>query len=128
MVYFLTKNPNLGKFCRALDWKVLIYFMAIWNILQTFGIIYDPLVHFAFNLYIFSARSWYYARRKIWQPCRKGSRCRSSRHLSGRVTRWACERIAQSVAQKAQTINPFSSKKSFYVKKVAKKLRLLLLS
>jgi hypothetical protein len=27
--------------------------MAIWNILQTFGIFYDPLVHFAFIWYIF---------------------------------------------------------------------------
>jgi hypothetical protein len=25
MVYFKTKNPNLGKFWRALDWKMLIY-------------------------------------------------------------------------------------------------------
>jgi hypothetical protein len=29
MVYFQTKNPNLGKFWSALDWKVLIYLMAI---------------------------------------------------------------------------------------------------
>jgi hypothetical protein len=40
------KNPNLGKFWRALGWKMLIYFMAIWNHLQTFRIFYDPLVHF----------------------------------------------------------------------------------
>jgi hypothetical protein len=32
MVYFQTKNPNLGKFWRALVWKMLIYFMDIWNI------------------------------------------------------------------------------------------------
>jgi hypothetical protein len=25
MVYFQTKNPNLGKFWTALDWKMLIY-------------------------------------------------------------------------------------------------------
>jgi hypothetical protein len=30
--YFQTKNPNLGKFLRALGWKMLIYFMDIWNI------------------------------------------------------------------------------------------------
>jgi hypothetical protein len=30
MVYFQTKNQNLDKFWRALDWKMLIYFMAIW--------------------------------------------------------------------------------------------------
>jgi hypothetical protein len=33
MIYFQTKNPNLGKFWRALKWKMLTYFTAIWNIL-----------------------------------------------------------------------------------------------
>jgi hypothetical protein len=28
------KNPNLCKFWRALELKMLVYFMAIWNILQ----------------------------------------------------------------------------------------------
>jgi hypothetical protein len=41
MVSFQTKNPNSGEiFVRALDWKQLIYFTAIWNILQTFEILY----------------------------------------------------------------------------------------
>jgi hypothetical protein len=40
MVCFKTKNPNLGKFWRALDWNILIYFMAIGNSLRTFGICY----------------------------------------------------------------------------------------
>jgi hypothetical protein len=48
MVYFQTKNANLGKFLRALDWKLLIYFKAIWNILRTFGIFYHNLVNFVF--------------------------------------------------------------------------------
>jgi hypothetical protein len=54
MVSFQTKYPTLGKFWRALDWKMLIYFMTIWNILQTLGIFYDYLVHFVFIWYIFS--------------------------------------------------------------------------
>jgi hypothetical protein len=54
MVSFQAENPNLGKFWRALDEKMLIYFMAIWNILQTFGIFCDHLVHFVFIWYIFS--------------------------------------------------------------------------
>jgi hypothetical protein len=29
-----------------LDWKMLKYFMAIWNILGTFGIVYEHFVHF----------------------------------------------------------------------------------
>jgi hypothetical protein len=54
MVCFQTKNPNSGKFWRALDRKWLMYFMTIWNILHTFGIFYDQLVHFVFIWYIFS--------------------------------------------------------------------------
>jgi hypothetical protein len=52
MVSFQTKNPILGKFWRAVDRKMLVYFMAIWNILQTFGIFYGHLVHFVFIWYI----------------------------------------------------------------------------
>jgi hypothetical protein len=37
MVYFHTKTPNLGKFWWALEWKMLVYLMVIWNILWTFG-------------------------------------------------------------------------------------------
>jgi hypothetical protein len=37
MVNFQTKNTNLGKFWRALEWKRLVYIMAIWNILWAFG-------------------------------------------------------------------------------------------
>jgi formate hydrogenlyase subunit 3/multisubunit Na+/H+ antiporter MnhD subunit len=54
MVYFQTKNPNLGKFGMVLDGKLLLYFMAIGNILRIFGIFYYHLVHFVFILYIFS--------------------------------------------------------------------------
>jgi hypothetical protein len=39
MVCFQTKNPNFGKIWRALEWKLLLYFMTIWNILRPFGII-----------------------------------------------------------------------------------------
>jgi hypothetical protein len=53
MVYFQTKNPNLGKFWRTLDWKMLTYFMAICTTLQTFGIFYDHLLYFVFIWYIF---------------------------------------------------------------------------
>jgi hypothetical protein len=34
--------------------KMLIYFMAIWNILRIFGIFYDHLVQFVFLWYILS--------------------------------------------------------------------------
>jgi hypothetical protein len=54
MVCFQTKNTNLGKFWRALDWKMFAYCMPIWNILWTWGIFYDYSVHFVFIWYIFS--------------------------------------------------------------------------
>jgi hypothetical protein len=44
MVSFQTKNPHLEKFWRALDWKMLMYFKSICNILQAFGIFYDHLI------------------------------------------------------------------------------------
>jgi hypothetical protein len=53
MVSFQTKIPNLGKFWRAIDGKMLIYFRAILNSLLLFGIFYDHLVHFVFIWYIF---------------------------------------------------------------------------
>jgi hypothetical protein len=44
MVCFQTKNPNLGKIWRALEWKTLVYFIisntystAIWHIVLPFG-------------------------------------------------------------------------------------------
>jgi hypothetical protein len=54
MVSFQTKNTNLGKFWSALDWKMLIYFTAIWNILQPFGTFYEHCHNFVFIWYIFS--------------------------------------------------------------------------
>jgi hypothetical protein len=32
MVYFQNKNTNLGLYWRAFEWKMLVYFNAIWNI------------------------------------------------------------------------------------------------
>jgi hypothetical protein len=55
MFYFQSKNPNLGKVWSAFPrLEMLIYFTFLCNILQTFGISYDHLVHFAFCWYIFS--------------------------------------------------------------------------
>jgi hypothetical protein len=46
--YFETKNHTLGEFCRALQWKMMVHFMAIWYmyfvtiwcILWSFGIFF----------------------------------------------------------------------------------------
>jgi hypothetical protein len=54
MVGFQTKNhPNLGKYWRAFEWEILVYFMTIWNILWPFGLIYGRLVLFVVICYIF---------------------------------------------------------------------------
>jgi hypothetical protein len=63
MVYFQTKNPSLGKFWRALQWKMLVYFMDIWSILymfRTFGMFCGNLVYFS--------PFWHSVQRKIRQP------------------------------------------------------------
>jgi hypothetical protein len=53
MVCFQTNNPNLGKFWRGLDWKVLIYCLTIWSILRPLEIFYGHLVYFVVIRYIF---------------------------------------------------------------------------
>jgi hypothetical protein len=44
MVCFQTKNANLGKFWKVLQWKMLVYFMDTWYILWSFVIFYGRLV------------------------------------------------------------------------------------
>jgi hypothetical protein len=53
MVCFQTKNPNLGKFCRVLLWKILVYFMTIWSNLRPLQIFFGHLVYFVVIWYIF---------------------------------------------------------------------------
>jgi hypothetical protein len=67
MVKFHTQNPTLGIFWRALEWKMLEYFVTIWYILRQFGIFYDNFVYFKAFWY----RLWSFGMlgtRKIWQP------------------------------------------------------------
>jgi hypothetical protein len=71
MVYFQTKNPNLGKFWRVLQWKMSVYFMDIWSILRTFWHISLPYGIFCGNLVYFPP-FWYVVPRKLWQPCYPG--------------------------------------------------------
>jgi hypothetical protein len=53
MVYFQTKNSILGKLWRILQWKILVYVMAIWSILHHFDIYCGHLVYFVVIWYIF---------------------------------------------------------------------------
>jgi hypothetical protein len=64
MVCFQTKNPNLGKFWRVSQWKMMVYFMDTWSILRSFVIFCGHLVQFVVSLFPF----WYFVTRKIWQP------------------------------------------------------------
>jgi hypothetical protein len=59
MVYFQTKNHNFGKYFRALEWKMLVYFMTIWYILQQSGILYGNLVSFGVIWYVYFPPFWY---------------------------------------------------------------------
>jgi hypothetical protein len=52
MVYLHPKNPNLGTFWRALEWKILAHFMAIWYFLRISGIFYYHVLHFVALWYI----------------------------------------------------------------------------
>jgi hypothetical protein len=63
---FSNKNPNLGIFCRVLQWKTLVYFTDVWSILRPFGI-FVHIWYILWSLGIFFP-FWYFAPRKIWQP------------------------------------------------------------
>jgi hypothetical protein len=53
MVCFQTKNSDLGKFWRVLQWKILVYFIAIWSILRPFGIFCGNYIGIFFPVWIF---------------------------------------------------------------------------
>jgi hypothetical protein len=80
MVCFQTENPNLGKFWKALEWKMLVYFMVMWNILRSFGIFCGHLV----------TSFWCIVSRKIWQPC-KEQRQPFETKKGGRFALWLIE-------------------------------------
>jgi hypothetical protein len=64
-VCFQTKNPNLGKFWRVLQWKMLVYFMdTFYGLLLYFMGIWCSSWYFGIFFPF-----WYFAPRKIWQPC-----------------------------------------------------------
>jgi hypothetical protein len=58
------KIPIWVKFCKALEWRMLVCF-------EPFGIFYGHLVYFMANwlFWYISPPFWYIVSRKIWQPC-----------------------------------------------------------
>jgi hypothetical protein len=63
MVYFQTKNPNLGKFWRVLQLNFLVHIMDIWYIVWAFGIFWNQFEYFAVFL-VYFPQFWYVAPRK----------------------------------------------------------------
>jgi hypothetical protein len=53
IAYCQTQSPNLGKFWRALQWKMLVYFLDIGSILRPFDKFYGHWVYFEEIWYIF---------------------------------------------------------------------------
>jgi hypothetical protein len=51
MVLSQTKNPNLGKFWRAFEWKMLVYLMTIGNIIWPLGIIYSRFSLLSYGIF-----------------------------------------------------------------------------
>jgi hypothetical protein len=67
MVYLQTKNPNLGTLWSVLESKILLYFTAIWSV---FNLVYLlALWYLLWSFGIFSQILYYVVPRKIWQPC-----------------------------------------------------------
>jgi hypothetical protein len=56
--WFIFK-PNLGKFCRVLQWKLLVHFMAVTSILRPYGIFWSFGI-FSCHLVYFSCFGIFY--------------------------------------------------------------------
>jgi hypothetical protein len=70
MAYLLSKNPNLGKFGRVLQWKMLVYYMGICYILWPFDIFCGYLLYFVIIWHIFSRFGTLYKeniRQRCWE-------------------------------------------------------------
>jgi hypothetical protein len=60
------QNTNLGIFWRALEWKMLVYFMAVWYILRPFGNFISNSDILCYLVYYSSFGML--SQEKIWQP------------------------------------------------------------
>jgi hypothetical protein len=63
-----TQNSNLGKFWKALQWKMLVYLMAILFILLPFCSFYGHFVHFMAILSILRPNSIFYGQLVYFSP------------------------------------------------------------
>jgi hypothetical protein len=44
--FFSCQKSQIGLLCRAMEWKILVYFTAMWYILYPIGMLCGYLVHF----------------------------------------------------------------------------------
>jgi hypothetical protein len=65
---FKPKIPILVKMWRALEYKMLLFFMTFWNILRPVGIIYIQQFGIACGRLVYFFRFGMFGPRKIWQP------------------------------------------------------------
>jgi hypothetical protein len=72
MVYFQTKDPNLGKFWTVLQWKMLVFFTAIVSTLRPNVIFWGNLVHLVVIWYIFPILVYLY-QEKSGNPYQNGN-------------------------------------------------------
>jgi glycosyltransferase involved in cell wall biosynthesis len=64
---FKPKKPNLGKFLRVLQWKILVYFMDIWSIFRPFRIYFMALWYILSSFGIFSP-FWFFVPKQSGNP------------------------------------------------------------
>jgi hypothetical protein len=78
MANFQTKNPDLGKSWRALQWKMLVRYMYIWSILLLFGMFCGHMIY-GMVIWHIPPPFWYVVpTKKIWQSCLRGQRMQKS--------------------------------------------------
>jgi hypothetical protein len=106
MVFFQTKNPKSGNYWRVLQWKMLVYFWAIWSIFWRFGIFWGHLVYIEVIWYIlrsfgilcghlvYFSPFWYIFTKKNLAPCRKPS---NSELVFLRRMRWPLHHAARAM-------------------------------
>jgi hypothetical protein len=68
MVYFQTKNSYFGILRRALDWKMLAYFMTLWNVVMSFAMYILSPFGTACGHFVHFSHFGMFEQRTIWQP------------------------------------------------------------
>jgi hypothetical protein len=99
MVYLQTNNPTLVKFWGVVQWNMLVYFMAIWAILLSFGIFCGHLVYLMVTWYSFSCFGILY-QEKSGNPARDSTSTLVTRD-SGTYTTRELKTAVDTVAPRA---------------------------